>query len=152
MAELPKKLKEFMETLSNIEDRQERMNLLIEYADTFEEVTKDIAQKPFPDDTKVPFCESEAYVFSRLINENKIEYFFAVENPQGISAKALCAIFTETLDGETPEAILKIPTDIVLDIFGKELSMGKNMGLTGILQMMQRQAKIQITKNMYQIT
>lgn len=139
--DLPSKFTEFINTLTLIEDRQERMNLLIDYAENFEEVPEKIAKRPFPGERAVPFCESEAYVFSRLNENNTISFYYAVENPQGISAKALCAIFESTLEGESPDAIMNIPTDIVLEIFGHELSMGKNMGLTGILQMMQRDAK-----------
>ncbi len=141
MDKLPNKLKEFVDSLSLIEDRQDRMNMLIDSADKFIEAPQEIAKRPFPKENAVPFCESEAYVFSRLSDDNKMHFYFAVENPQGISAKALCAIFEETLEYEPPEAILNISADIVYEIFGKELSMGKNMGLTGILQMMQRDSK-----------
>ena len=146
MKVLPEKLKDFMNILASIEDRQDRMNLLIDYAEKFIEVPEEIAKRPFPRERAVPFCESEAYVFTRLNENNIINFFYAVENPQGISAKALCAIFKSTLEGESPETILSIPTDIILEIFGHELSMGKNMGLTGILQMMQRDAKQYLLK------
>ena len=45
-----------------------------------------------------------------------------------------------------PEDIEKIPLDVIYKIFGQSLSMGKNMGLTGILQMMKRDAKKFINK------
>jgi hypothetical protein len=45
------------------------------------------------------------------------------------------------LSGETPETVLKVPDDLVIRIFGEGLSMGKNIGLTGILQKIQRDAK-----------
>jgi cysteine desulfuration protein SufE len=146
MKDLPLKLKDLMDTLSSIEDRHERMDLLIDYAEKFKEVPDEIAKRPYPKEKAVPFCESEAYVFSSLDNDNNIEFYYAVDNPQGISAKALCAIFEDTLKNEQPENILKIPADIILEIFGHELSMGKNMGLTGILQMMQRDSKHYINK------
>jgi cysteine desulfuration protein SufE len=146
MKVLPVKLKDFMNIMASIEDRQDRMNLLIDYAEKFIEVPEEIATRPFPRERAVPFCESEAYVFSRLNKKNTINFYYAVENPQGISAKALCAIFESTLEEESPETILNIPNDIILEIFGHELSMGKNMGLTGILQMMQRDAKQSLLK------
>jgi len=146
MKALPVKLKDFMNSLASIEDRQDRMNILIDYAEKFREVPEEIAKRPFPRERAVPFCESEAYVFSRVNENNTINFYYAVENPQGISAKALCAIFEDTLENESTETILSIPVDIILEIFGHELSMGKNMGLTGILQMMQRDAKQHLLK------
>ena len=141
LTDLPEKLKEFLDELSLVEDQQDRINILIDYADKFKDAPADIAKKPFYNDSKVPFCESEAYVFSKMNEDKTIKFYYAVDNPQGISAKALCAIFDSTLTGEKPEVILKIPVDIVFEIFGRNISMGKNLGLTGILQIMQRQAK-----------
>ena len=64
------------------------------------------------------------------------KFHFDVMNPQGISAKSVCAIFEETLSGETADNILSVPDDFVFDVFGQNLSMGKNLGLTNILAKM----------------
>ena len=142
----PEKLQSLIDELTLIEDPQDRMEFLIDYADKFEEVPASIAKRPFPAETKVPFCESEAYVFPIYNNDGTIKYYYAVENPNGVSAKALAQIFTSTLNNAKPEDIEKIPLDVIYKIFGQSLSMGKNMGLTGILQMMKRDAKKFINK------
>jgi cysteine desulfuration protein SufE len=141
MSDYPKKLKEIVETLSLLSDQQERREILIDYAERFKEVPSEISSRPFSEDNKVPFCESGAYVWTLPQNDGTLKLFFAVENPQGISARSLCAILASTLSGEKPENIIKIDEDLVYKIFGESLSMGKNMGLTGIIQRIIRDAK-----------
>lgn len=141
MSDYPQKLNDFLNNLSLIKDHQDRINLLIDYADRFKEVPAEIAKRPFPEENKILFCESGAYVWTKLQQDGTIKLFFAVENPQGISAMALAAILDLTLSGETPENILKVPEDLVNKIFGESLSMGKNMGLTGIIQKIIRDTK-----------
>jgi cysteine desulfuration protein SufE len=137
----PKKLNDFLDNLSIIKDQQERINILIDCADKFKEVPPEIAKRPFPEENKILFCESGAYVWTNLQQDGTVKLYFAVENPQGISAMALSSILDITLSGETPENILKIPDDLANKIFGESLSMGKNMGLTGILQKIRRDVK-----------
>lgn len=137
----PEKLNDILENFSLMLDQQERREFLVDYAENFKEVPSDIAKRPFPEKNKVPFCESGAYVWSVPQSDGTLKFYFAVENPQGISARALSAILDKTLSGEKPENIINIPDDLVYKIFGEALSMGKNMGLTGILQRVQRDAK-----------
>jgi hypothetical protein len=79
----------------------------------------------------VPQCESEAYVWATPRAggpEGTLDFHFAVENPQGIAAKALAAILADSLPGEPLSTITAIPGDVVYSLFGRELSMGKNLG------------------------
>lgn len=141
MNEYPAKLNEIVEVLSLIPDQQERREILIDYAERFREVPPEIAKRPFPEEHKVPFCESGVYVWTVQQNDGTLNFFFAVENPQGISARAMSAILDTTLSGERPESIVKINEELVYEIFGQSLSMGKNMGLTGIVQRVIRDTK-----------
>jgi len=135
MAEYPRKLQELLEDFESIVDRTERVEMLIDFADRFEEVPPRIATRPFPEEHRVPHCESEAYVWAEELPDGTLKYYFAVENPQGLSAKALSVILDETLSGAPLEQVVQVPEDIVYRIFGRELSMGKGLGLTGILGM-----------------
>ncbi len=141
MSVYPQKLQDFIESISLLTDESERINILIDYADKFKEVPPEIAEKPYPEKNKVPFCESGAYVWTKQQNNNTLKFYFSVENPQGISAKALASILDKTLSGETPENVININEDVVNKIFGSSLSTRKNMGLTGIVQMIKRDAK-----------
>lgn len=141
MSELPERLEEMLSTLDLLGDRAERIEALISMADRFEEVPAEIAPRPFPESARVPSCESEAYVWSKLRDDGGMELYFAVENPQGISAKALAALLERTLSGLPPEEIARVPSDIVYRIFGTELSMGKSMGLMAMVGMVRRHAE-----------
>lgn len=137
----PQKLQEIIDTISVFKDQNDRINILIDYSEKYKEVPADIAVRPYPDDHKVEYCESEAYVWVKKNNDGTYKLYFAVENPQGVSAKALAVILDKGLSGETAENILSVKSDIVFDIFGQSLSMGKNLGLTGIVNLMLRETK-----------
>lgn len=134
MAELPKKISSLLDDLGRTTDPEIRHDLLIEYASRFQEVSAKIAVRPFPEQNRVPGCESEAYVWAVQDPESKIKFYFAVENPQGISAKALATILDETLSGESAESVQMIDESIVDQIFGKTVSMGKGLGLMNMVR------------------
>ncbi|MBK6319292.1 MAG: SufE family protein [Dehalococcoidia bacterium] len=131
MTAMPPDLERLLEDFK-LAERSERIDMLIEYADRFEEVPGHIASRPFPEDHHVQKCESEAYVWAEDQPDGTLKYYFAVENPQGISAKAWSVIMDETLSGQPLEVVAATPSDIVFTVFGKEVSMGKGMGLMGI--------------------
>ena len=137
----PERLQDFLETLSLFNNYTDRVSFLIEYAERFKRVPADIATTPYPHEHRVEFCESGAFVWTQKQPDNTFKFYFDVENPQGVSAMALSQIFDDTLSGEKAEDILGIPDDIVYNIFGQNLSMGKNLGLTGILLAMKRDVK-----------
>ena len=137
----PEKLTRMLDMLDMVTDRNERIQLLIDVANRFEDVPPRIARRPFPEEHRVPACESEAYVFAEERPDGTLDFHFAVENPQGISAKAMAAILDQTLSGAPPEEVAQVPADIVYRVFGRELSMGKSMGLMGMVGMVANLAK-----------
>ncbi len=138
---MTEKLEELLEVFSGISDRGERAELLIELADQFREVPERIATRPFPESHRVQRCESEAYVWAEPQDDGGLKYHFAVENPQGISARAMAVILDEALSGASPEEAEKVPTDICFTFFGKDLSMGKGQGLMGMVTLLKGLAK-----------
>jgi cysteine desulfuration protein SufE len=122
-------------------DRSGRIEALIALGESYREVPARLAVRPFPETNKVPACESQAYVFAEPRDDGGLDFHFAVENPQGISAKALAAVLARTLSGAPLPAVTQIPTDIVEQLFGRELSMGKSLGLSGMLLAVQREAR-----------
>ena len=121
--------------------RGERAEMLVEYADQFTEVPADVATRPFPERSRAPRCESEAFVFATDQADGTLKLWFAVENPQGVSAKAWAAILDETLSGQPLTDIVSVPQDVVFAIFGRDVSMGKGMGLLGMLDLVQGEAR-----------
>ena len=137
---IPQPLNELLDEFSFLE-RGERVDYLIEYADQFVNVPERVATRPYPEERRVKRCESQAYVWAEDHDGGTQKYWFAVENPQGISAKSFCAILDDTVSGASLDEVLRIPGDVVFDIFGKEISMGKGEGLLGILTSVQMFAR-----------
>ncbi len=133
---IPQALNDLLDEFSFLE-RGERVDYLIEYADQFENVPERIATRPYPEERRVKRCESQAYVWAEDVEGGTQRYYFAVENPQGISAKSFCAILNDTIAGADLEEVLRIPGDVVFAIYGREISMGKGEGLLGILTAVQ---------------
>src|SRR5262249_2630107 len=100
-----------------------------------------VATRPFPEEQRAPRCESEAYVFATDRPDGSMDLWFAVENPQGLSAKAWAVILRQTLSGQPLEDIARVPQDTVFRIFGREISMGKGMGRVGMLEVVQHEAR-----------
>lgn len=140
-AELPEKLTETIDVLGMLPDRNDRIQFLIDVSKRFEEVPPEVAERPFPEDRRVPACESEAFVWAVPRPDGTLDYHFAVENPQGISAMAMAVLLGESLSGQPPEKVARVPQSIVYDVFGKELSMGKSMGLMGMVAMVAKEAE-----------
>jgi cysteine desulfuration protein SufE len=134
MTEYPEPLQDLLEVFESVVDPMERANLLIDFADRFREVPPDIASRPFPPEHLVPFCESEAYVWATRQNDGTVALHFAVDNPSGISAKALAAVLQQTLSGLPAAEVERVSPDIVPQIFRQNISMGKGMGLTAMVQ------------------
>jgi cysteine desulfuration protein SufE len=141
MAEVPEKLRNTLEALEMVSDRSERIQLLIDVAGRFREVPPRLATRPFAKENQVPACESEAYVWGEPRPDGSLDFHFAVENPQGISAKALAVILGDSLSGAPPEQVAEVDQDVVYKIFGRELSMGKSMGLMGMVSMIKNMAR-----------
>ena len=143
MKRLPERLERWLATLETLE-RSDRMQMLIDVAGRFPRVPPHIAQRPYPAERRVPGCESEAYVWAEPKADGTLTYYFAVENPQGISAMALAALLGDALSGVPLEEVAAVPADVVYRIFGRELSMGKSLGLMGIVNMVRLAARQQL--------
>lgn len=137
---LPPYLAEVVADLSAM-DRSERIDYLISLSDRFVEVPPLVATRPWPPAARVPGCESEVFLFAAPRADRTLDIHFAVDNPQGLTAKAWASILADGLSGRPVEEILAIPTDIVYAVFGRELSMGKNLGLAAMLGMVQNLAR-----------
>ena len=122
-------------------DPADRTDLLLSYARQFKEVPPEIARRPFPANHQVPQCESDAYVWAMRRPDDTLQLYFAVENPSGVSAKALAAILDRTLSGLPASDIARVGPEIVERIFRQNMSMGKGMGLMSLVQAVQALAK-----------
>ncbi len=137
---MPEKLQKVIDMFQMF-DPADRTDMLLSYADQFKEVPPEIATRPFDKSHQVPQCESDAYVWAQKHDDGTMKYYFAVENPSGISAKALAAILDKTLSGLPAPEIATVNCDIVEQIFRQNISMGKGMGLMSMVNAVQALAK-----------
>ena len=135
------KLQALLDLFAEYPDQAERTQLLLEYADKFREVPPAVASRPFDRSALVPHCESEAYVWAVPNDDGTLKLHFAVENPSGVSAKALAAILDRTLSGLPAAEIGNVDPEIVEKIFRQNISMGKGMGLMSMVQRVQALAR-----------
>jgi cysteine desulfuration protein SufE len=129
----PQRLQAVIDTFAMF-DPADRTNMLLSYADQFREVPAQVATRPFAKSHQVPQCESDAYVWATRQPDGTLKLYFAVENPSGVSAKALAAILDRTLSGLTPEEIAQVDSSIVEKLFRQNISMGKGMGLMSMVE------------------
>ena len=138
---LPPTLQSVLDTFDLFPDPADRTNLLLGYADQFREVPPHVATRPFDQSHQVPQCESDAYVWAQKMPDDTLKLYFAVENPSGVSAKALASILDKTLSGQPASEIATVNCDIVEKIFRQNISMGKGMGLMSMVQAVSALAK-----------
>ncbi|MFM7231746.1 MAG: hypothetical protein ACKO3S_07160, partial [bacterium] len=55
--------------------------------------------------------------------------------------KAWAVLLDEALSGQPLEQVVRVPKDVVFDVFGRDLSMGKGQGLIGMLEVVQHEAR-----------
>jgi cysteine desulfuration protein SufE len=122
-------------------DPADRTSMLLSYADQFKEVPPSIATRPFAQSHQVPQCESDAYVWGLKQADGTLKLYFAVENPSGVSAKALATILDKTLSGLPASEIATVDCDIVEKLFRQNISMGKGMGLMAMVNAVQALAR-----------
>jgi len=135
---IPSRLKAQLDELGLFEDRSDKIDALIDISERYK--LSDFADVARNDSRRVPGCESEVYVDSRSLKEGGRKYRIAVDNPQGISAMALAVILDDGLSGVPVDEVKQVPEDIVFEIFGNELSMGKSLGLTNLVRMVKAEA------------
>lgn len=141
MPAYPERLQALLDVFAGVTDTHERTQLLIDFARRFKEVPPDVATRPFGDDHLVKHCESEAYAWAVPNADGTLKLHFAVENPSGVSAKALAAVLDKALSGLPAAEIAKVDPEIVEKLFRQNISMGKGMGLMSMVLTVQALAK-----------
>ena len=134
MPDYPPALQSVLDTFDLFPDPADRTNLLLSYADQFRDVPPDVATRPFGKSHQVPQCESDAYVWAMKMPDGTLKLHFAVENPSGVSAKALATILDRSLSGLPADQIAQVDSSIVERIFRQNISMGKRLGLMSMVE------------------
>lgn len=138
---IPSQLNDLLVQIETTSDYDEKCDLLIEFAGEFKECERSKYSHPYDRRHQVPGCESEVYLWVIRNSDQSYTFDVIVENPQGISAKALAQILKETLGNCSAEEIASIPDEVVYRIFGEGLSMGKGQGLMGMIRLLKQLVK-----------
>jgi cysteine desulfuration protein SufE len=133
MSGYPDKLTEILDMFEMFSDPTERAQLLLSFSDQFQPVPSEVARRPYPGNHRIPQCESDAYAWAVTQPDDTLKLYFAVENPSGISARALATILDKSLSGLPAEQIAHVSPEIVERIFRQNISMGKGMGLMSMV-------------------
>jgi cysteine desulfuration protein SufE len=136
----PKKLQDVIDMFEMF-DPSDRTNMLLSYSDQFREVPPEVAVRPFDKSHLVPHCESDAYVWGVRRPDGMLDLYFAVENPSGVSARALSVILQKTISGLPASEIAEVDASIVERLFRQNISMGKGLGLMSLVQAVQAIAR-----------
>lgn len=146
MASIPPKLQDIIDDFSLVTTRAERQQYLIQIADDFDtvKVSEAMATKPYDNAHRVPECESDAFVWWTSNPDQTLTYHFDVLNPQGLSAMAMAVILGQSCSGADLGQVAALDAEIVYEFFGKTVSMGKGLGLMGIVNMVKAAAKQQM--------
>jgi sulfur transfer protein SufE len=65
--------------------------------------------------------------------DRTLKLHFAVENPSGISARALAVILDRVYSGQPAEDVFSLDPGIVERVFRQNISMGKGLGLKSMV-------------------
>ncbi len=133
----PKPLQERLDDLSLFPDRADRIDALVEIGAEYRNFTPE--EVPRSAENRVPGCESEVFFAADPQPDGTQKYKFAVDNPQGISAMALAQML-QSLSGQSRRDVADIDEGVVFEIFGRELSMGKSLGLVNMVRMLKTAA------------
>ncbi len=128
---MPAALDEIIAELSE-SDRQERIDLLIDFAKNLPPLPKHLAE--FKDAShRVEECQSPVYLFAEMVGDRVALYADApIEAP---TVRGFVSLLIEGLSGATVEEVLKVPGDLVERCALQEvLGMLRVRGLSGVLR------------------
>lgn len=137
---IPTKLQSHLDLLGEVTDRESRIELLHDLARRYEAVPKEVATRPYDPAHRVPACDSEAYVWWAHRPDGGLDLFFAVENPQGVTAQALAGLLQSTVAGAPTAEVAALDPELVETVFGPDLTMAKRLGLANMVAMVRHAA------------
>jgi cysteine desulfuration protein SufE len=128
-ADYPHKLKELIRLFDGL-TRQERMELLLEFADRLPEVPQRLGQ-----DTSqrqpVHECMTPTWIYVEPEGESARIYVEVAEEAPSI--RAVATLIIEGCQGAPREQILAVSVDLAVQVFGPEMVGQRRYGLAGLI-------------------
>src|SRR4051794_770459 len=119
MPELPEKLANTLETLGMITDRGERIQLLIDIADRFREVSPGIARRPFAEGNRVPARGSGGVRGGRAAPGGYAGFPLRGRESAGDPRKGSGGVVRRRPFRRAAGAVAAVPQDVVYQVFGR---------------------------------
>ena len=117
--------------------REEKLELLLEYADAFTPAPAEVRSGSAPD--HVHECMTPVDVFARRAGP-AIAFFFDIP-PEAPTIRGYAALLSEGMAGLTPADVLQIPADLPLQLgLGQVLSPQRLNGISALLAHIKRLA------------
>ncbi|MGB9690840.1 MAG: SufE family protein [Candidatus Sumerlaeaceae bacterium] len=130
-----------VESFRALKDEAERLMMLIEFASCYVDPPPAVASRPFPAECKLPGCDCDVYFWALMREDRRLDFYFAVDCAEGVSAKAFAVILSRTLTGADLEAIARIPRECVAIIFGELITPEKKATLEAMLEAVRQAAQ-----------
>ncbi len=137
----PSEFARLLESFRTLEDPAERMMMLIEFASCYVDPPPTLAHRPFPEECRLSGCPAHIYFWAVSRSDDTLDFYFAVEDEAGVSARAFAVILSRSVSGASPAAVANIPTDVIETIFGPDLPPGKRQCLLAMLDAVKSAAR-----------
>lgn len=133
---MPAALEELVSQFDGL-PRQDRIDLLVEYADSLPPVPEELLAAR--DENQVHECMTPVWVWVRTGDDGPELYVDVHETAPTI--KAVAAVLIEGCRGATPAEILAIPPDLPVRIIGPDMVGQRRYGLAALIRTIQRKVR-----------
>lgn len=123
-----------VDSFRSINDEAERMMMLIEFASCYVDPPPTIAHRPYPEECKLSTNYAKIYFWAVPRPDERLEFYFAVEDKEGVSAKAFAVMLSRTLSGADLPKVAAVPSEVVDIIFGNGIEPEKRSALLAMLE------------------
>lgn len=130
-----------VESFRLLKDEAERLMMLIEFASCYVDPPPAIASRPYPAECKLDSCDCDVYFWAVPREDGRLDFYFAVDCAEGVSAKAFAVILSRSLSGAELAHISQLPVETVSTIFGDLVAPHKKVTLEAMLEAVRQAAQ-----------
>jgi hypothetical protein len=110
-----------VDSFRSIKDQAERMMMLIEFASCYVDPPPSIAKRPYPAECKLSTACKDIFFWAIPRPDQRLDFYFAIECREGVSAKAFAVMLSRTLSGVELEKIAAVSSEVIDVIFGSAM-------------------------------
>lgn len=134
------KLDEYAAELDEL-DATEKLEWLVEFADQLPDISSDRASAPFPETCRVQECQTPVHLWVD-VNQGKVHLEADVPK-KSPTVRGLVALVVVGLQGESVEAVDKLPDDLVSALgLSSALGMTRQQGFRGVVARLKQAVRV----------